>query len=104
MVTPVPVAMVAVSPAPVSVEENQWTALTATTKDRAGNVLTGRTVIWSINNPAIAEVTASGRVIGVAPGTAIVTATSEGILGSAVVTVTAAPPTATATETLSFNW
>jgi hypothetical protein len=104
MVAPVPVATVAVSPAPVSVEENQWTALTATTKDRAGNVLTGRTVIWTVNNPAIAEVTASGRVIGVAPGTAIVTATSEGILGSAVVTVTAAPPTATATETLSFNW
>jgi len=104
VVAPVPVATVAVTPAPATVEENQWTALTATPKDQTGNELTGRTVIWTVNNPAIAEVTAAGRVIGVAPGTAMVTATSEGRSGSAAVTVTAAATAATATETLSFNW
>ena len=77
----------------------------ATLTDQAGNVLSDRGVIWTVNNLAIAEVTASGRVIGVAPGTAMVTATSEGRSGSAAVTVTAPPATAERpTETISFNW
>ena len=104
-VAPVPVATVTVTPAPVSVEENAWTALAATLKDQAGNVLTGRNVIWTVNNAALAEVTSSGRVIGVAPGTVMVTATSEGRSGTAAVTVTAPPATADRpTETISFNW
>ena len=104
-VAPVPVASVSVSPAPLSVEANQWAGLTATVKDQAGNALAGRGVIWTVNNPAIVEVTASGRVIGVAPGTAMVTATSEGRSGSAAVTVTAdAAMAERPTETISFNW
>jgi uncharacterized protein YjdB len=105
-VAPVPVASVSVSPTPLSVEEDQWAGLTATVKDQAGNPLTGRGLVWTVNNPAIAEVTASGRVVGVAPGTAMVTATSEGRSGSVMVTVTAAAPEAAErpTETISFNW
>lgn len=103
-VAPVPVTTVAISPTPATVAENAWIELTATPKDQAGNPLTGRTVIWTVNNPAIAEVTAAGRVIGVAPGTAMVTGTSEGRSGSATVTVTAAPAAAATTETLSFDW
>jgi uncharacterized protein YjdB len=104
-VTPVPVATVAVAPTPVTVVENGWTALTATPRDQAGNTLT-RYVWWTVNNTAIAEVTSSGRVVGVAPGTAIVTAWSEGKSGSATVTVTAADAETTErpTETISFNW
>ena len=104
-VTPVPVATVVVTPAPVTVVENGWSALTATPRDQAGNTLT-RSVWWTVNNPAIAEVTASGRVVGVAPGTAVVTAWSEGKSGSSTVTVTAADPATTerTTETISFNW
>jgi uncharacterized protein YjdB len=104
-VAPVPVASVAVTPAPVTVVENGFTALTATARDQAGNVLTNRPVVWTVNNPAIAEVTASGRVVGIAPGTAMVTATSEGRSGTAAVTVTADPAsTDRLTETISFNW
>jgi uncharacterized protein YjdB len=103
-VTPEPVATVAVSPTPVTVVENGWTALTATPRDAAGNTLT-RSVWWTVNDAAIAEVTSSGRVVGVAPGTAIVTAWSEGKSGSATVTITADPATTERpTETISFNW
>ena len=104
-VTPVPVATVEVSPTPVTVVENGWTALTATPKDPVGNTLT-RPVWWTVNNTAIAEVTSSGRVVGVAPGAAIVTAWSEGKSGSSTVTVTAADLATTErpTETISFNW
>jgi uncharacterized protein YjdB len=95
---------VTVAPAPSTVEQNQFTALTATVRDQAGNALADRSVVWSSSNLAVAEVTSSGRVIGVAPGVALVTATSEGKSGSSAVTVTA-PATASApTETLSFNW
>jgi uncharacterized protein YjdB len=103
-VSPVPVATVTVTPAPTSVEQNQFTPLTATLRDQAGNVLTGRSVLWTASNTSIAEVTSSGRVIGVAPGVVNVTATSEGRSGTATVTVTAPATTAVPTETISFNW
>jgi uncharacterized protein YjdB len=104
-VTPIPVASVAVTPAPVTVVENAFASLTATLRDQAGNELTNRWVVWTVNNPAIAEATSSGRVVGIAPGTAMVTATSEGRSGTAAVTVTATPAsTDRLTETISFNW
>ena len=103
-VSPPPVGSVTVAPAPSTVEQNQFTALTATVRDQAGNALADRSVVWTSSNLAVAEVTSSGRVIGVAPGVALVTATSEGKSGSSAVTVTS-PATASApTETLSFNW
>ena len=71
----------------------------------AGNVLSGRSVIWTSSNPLIADVTSGGTVIGVAPGVATITATSEGRAGSTSATVTAvATATDQPTETISFNW
>ena len=64
--------------------------LTAVMRDAAGTVLPYRTVTWQSSNPTIATVSedAGGRawVLGVAPGTAIITATSEGHSGSATIT------------------
>jgi uncharacterized protein YjdB len=65
--------------------------LEATTKDASGNVLTGRSVAWSSNRPDIADVDQSGNVTGVAPGTATITAQSEGKLGTATITITTPP-------------
>jgi len=55
-------------------------------------VLNGRTVTWSSGNTAVATVSASGLARGVATGTAAITALSEGITGSASLTVITAPP------------
>ena len=91
-----PVATVTVAPAAPSVAVGLTVALTATTKDANGTVLTGRTVTWSSGNTALAAVSGTGIVTGVAVGGPVtITATSEGQSGTAAVTVTPAPPTVT---------
>jgi hypothetical protein len=55
-------------------------------------VLTGRVITWSSADNTIATVNGSGLVTPVGAGTIQITATSEGISGSATITVTAAPP------------
>jgi uncharacterized protein YjdB len=83
----VPVASVTVSPASASVVAGGTVQLTATTKDSAGNALTGRTISWASSNTTVAMVSATGLVTGVATGSATITATSEGKSGTAAVTV-----------------
>ncbi len=87
-VDPVPVASVTVAPDSVSMLEGEYVQLTATLRDAAGNELTDRTVDWSSDQVTVATVDGSGRVDAVARGTAVVTAISEGVSGSANVTVT----------------
>ena len=91
-VATVPVASVTVSPAPASVQAGLTVQLTATPKDANGAPLSGRAVNWTTSNAGVATVNGSGRVTGVAAGTATITATSEGMSGTSSVTVTAAPP------------
>ena len=62
------------------------TRLEATLKDALFLTLTGRPVTWSSSDPSKATVN-DGLVLGVAPGTATITATSEGKSGSVLVTV-----------------
>src|SRR5207302_5268446 len=63
--------------------------LTAAPRDANGDTLSGRAVTWSSNNTSVATVTSSGLVSGVTPGSATITATSEGKTGTAGITVTA---------------
>jgi uncharacterized protein YjdB len=91
-----PVATVSVQPTTASVAVGQTTTLVATTRDANGNTLTGRTVTWTTSASGVATVSTSGVVTGLAPGTATITATSEGKTGTATVTVTP-PPVATVT-------
>jgi len=88
---PAPVASVTVSPAAASVTVGATTLLTASPKDSNGTPLTGRTVTWVSSNTALATVSASGLVTGVAAGSATITATSEGKNGTSVISVTNAP-------------
>src|SRR5213595_3734336 len=74
-VDPAAVASVTVSPAAASVQGGETVQLGDVTKDSAGNLLTGRTVSWMISNAAVATVSASGLVTGVAAGSATITAT-----------------------------
>jgi uncharacterized protein YjdB len=90
-VTVPPVASVVVSPSGPSIPMTTTRQLSATLRDAAGNVLTGRVVTWSTSNSAIADVNATGLVTGVAVGSATITATSETITGSTTATVTPVP-------------
>src|SRR6185312_6669531 len=95
-VIPIPVATVTISPPNPSVVEHLTTRLAAITKDANGNILTGRTVTWSIGSTSVATITAAinadtGVVTGVSFGTTTVTATSETKVGTATLTVTQAP-------------
>ena len=90
-VRPAPVATVVVEPATRAVVLGQTASLTATTRDASAAPLAGRAVKWSTSDGAIATVSSSGDVTGIALGTATITATSEGVSGSATVTVTRVP-------------
>ncbi len=85
----IPVATVTVSPASANVVVGALQQFTATLKDAAGNVLTGRTVTWASSALGVATVNGSGLVTGLVVGTATITATSEGKSGTAAVTVSA---------------
>jgi uncharacterized protein YjdB len=84
---PVPVETVTVKLASSTVAVGDSTTATAELKDEDGDVLTGRTVVWSSSDPAVATVSADGVVKAIAPGTATITATSENKTGTAVITV-----------------
>ncbi|HEX8274364.1 MAG TPA: Ig-like domain-containing protein, partial [Longimicrobiaceae bacterium] len=90
---PAPVATVSVAPGSAAVVVGGSVLATASARDAAGNLLTGRAVAWSSSNPAVATVSASGMVTGAAPGSATITATVEGKTGTAAVTVSADPAT-----------
>jgi len=61
--------------------------LAATLRDADSNALVGRPVTWTSGNPKVATVSATGLVTGVAADTATIIAASEGIKGSAAITV-----------------
>ncbi len=102
-VTDVSVASLAVSPASATVSVGATQQLSATPKDAAGNVLTGRVIAWASANPAIATVSATGLVTGVAAGAVTITATSEGKSGTASVTVANVPVASVAVSPVAPN-
>ncbi|MEK6689458.1 MAG: Ig-like domain-containing protein, partial [Gemmatimonadota bacterium] len=89
---PATVATVEVSPATATPVVGQTVQLTATPKSAAGSPLAGRTIVWSSSAESVASVSASGLVTGLTPGQATITATADGVSGTAIVTVTPAQP------------
>ena len=88
-VTPTrPVASVTITPSAASLVVQGTVQLTSTLLDAQGKVIEGRTITWASNNPAAATVEPSGLVTGVGVGSALVSATSEGVSGTAAITVT----------------
>jgi uncharacterized protein YjdB len=81
------VATVTVAPPSTTVGVAGTVQLTATLKDAAGNVLTGRTVVWSSNNTTKATVDATGLVSGKQAGSVTITATSETKSGGSTIQV-----------------
>ncbi len=90
-VLPPPVATVTVSLQQTTVVLGDGTTASAVLRDAGGSTLSGRTISWSSSNPAVANVSTSGVISSASVGTTTITATSEGIGGSATLTVIPAP-------------
>lgn len=86
-VRPPAVGSVEVAPSEVDLKVGASQQFQATVRDTDGNVLTGRSVAWSISPESVASINSSGLVTAVSGGTATVTATVEGKTGSSKVTV-----------------
>ncbi|MDH3228121.1 MAG: Ig-like domain-containing protein, partial [Thermoleophilia bacterium] len=84
---PKPVATVEISPATVTLAAGQTTALAGTPRDADGRALAERTLTWTSANSSFATVSAAGAVTGVAEGTTTVSASAEGVSGSATVVI-----------------
>ncbi|MGQ0641788.1 MAG: M6 family metalloprotease domain-containing protein [Gemmatimonadaceae bacterium] len=90
-VAPVSVATVDVAPPTLSMLPGDSRQLVATAKDARGNPLDGRAVTWRSIAPSIASVSVGGHVVGISPGVADITATIEGVVGAARVTILPVP-------------
>src|SRR5665213_1128105 len=90
-VSAAPVATVSVLPAAATLVVGGTTLLKAVTYDANQTELTGRSIVWASSATQVASVDATGNVIGVAAGTAKITATSEGQTGTSTITVTVIP-------------
>ncbi len=91
-----PVASVLVTPSAPNILVGGEVQLGADPQDSEGASLQGRVVTWATDDAGVASVSATGLVTGASEGSATITATSEGIDGTAEVTVTPAgePPIA----------
>jgi uncharacterized protein YjdB len=86
-----PVASLTVSPSAVTLAIGRTQQLTATMRDADGNLLTGRAVTWTTTDVNVATVNSLGLVTAVGAGSASITATIDGRIAAAAITVTATP-------------
>jgi uncharacterized protein YjdB len=89
-VTQVPIRTIAVS-LNGSITVDDTTSAIAVARDSAGNVLTGRPIVWSSRDASIARVSSTGLVTGVSPGIVGIDGQANGVTGSATVKVTVPP-------------
>ena len=91
VVTPV-VTSVSISPSITSVSSGGTTPLAAVVRDQNNAIMTGQVLTWTTSNAAIATVSPTGLVTGIAAGGPVtITATAAGKSGTAAVTVTSSP-------------
>ena len=96
------VAAVVITPSTATVSMGRAPVqLSAAPRNATGTDLAGRAVTWSSSAPSIATVSATGLVAAVAPGTATISATSEGITGTAAITI--APDPCTVVRNLPYG-
>jgi hypothetical protein len=93
-VQPFPIARIEVTPPQAAVLVGGSTELVATAYDAQGQPLPDRIPVWTSSAPAIAAVTSTGLVLGMAEGGPVtITATAEGKSGTALITVAPRPAT-----------
>jgi hypothetical protein len=81
------VASVVVNPSSASLTVGSVVQLSGVARDQNGVAISGKIIQWSSSSSAIATVTATGLVTGVAVGNATILATCDGITGSAAIIV-----------------
>jgi hypothetical protein len=86
-VGPTPLATISITPTSLSLKVSESQTLTAKVTDAKGATVTGRLVTWSIADQTVAQVNPAGAVTALAPGQTTVTATAEGKMATAAVTV-----------------
>ena len=96
VVSLIPVAAMTLSPKPVSMFARQQQQLSLQLLDSVGGPLApgGRTISWVSRDPAIASVTSSGQVTGVAAGNTRVVVSTPGAAGTVFDSVNVAVQTA----------
>lgn len=82
------IAAISISPADVTISRTGSRQFSATARDTDGMALSGATFTWSSDNPNIISINASGLASGQAEGTATITASADGIIGTTTVNVT----------------
>ncbi len=65
--------------------------LNASARDANGNAISGKTFTWSSSDESVAMVSSSGLVTAAANGTTTITPTTEGVSGTATITVDQVP-------------
>ena len=88
---PAQVSSVRITPDRLDIFVAQAEGLTAVAYDSRGVPIEGRNVVWMTNNVSVAAVSQSGRVTGLLPGTAVITAVIDGRSGTAPVVVRLMP-------------
>ena len=78
---------VVITPNAATIHPTASVQLSGVVKNPAGNTVPNQTITWSSSNTAVATVDASGKVTGVAAGTAEITAAANPRSGTATITV-----------------
>lgn len=91
----VPVVTVGMTPAGDSILIGDTLVVTATPRDAFGRAMAGQSITWLSDHPEFATVAAGGVVVGVAEGTARVSATAGGFAGVTTVAVFRHPSSVT---------
>lgn len=97
-VSSVPVTSVTVTPAADTLWVGTTLPLAAVARDAGGAELTGRSITWTTSDPAIATVSADGRVTARGDGLATITATVDGVAGTGQLRVRTNPVRASSYE------
>src|ERR1035437_1329523 len=96
-----PIASIAVMPTQVNVGLGQTTQFAVTLFDAAGNVLSGRRVVWMTSDSSIMQVSSTGTGTPKGRGTVAVTVKGAGVTGTATAVVASATTPAPAPGTVT---
>lgn len=103
VVSVVEVSEVELSPDRMTLMERERDTVSVVLRESGGVELQGRAVTWTVDDEDVASVTSQGVVEGRSPGITRIHATSEGVSGTAEVTVVAGPEVQISVRTVHLD-